>query len=583
MKLIKILIAALSICFVSAVILLLYLNTNGDSPAGKKNRRLEESLGRFDCAGYDDKVYAGSGNPQTDTSSGRVEGIENDGVLVFRGIPYAEPPIDDMRFKPSVIKKRVGGVIKAEDFGPACLQETSWKVPEAGVSEDCLSINVWTPDLEGTDRPVMVWIHGGGHIKGSSGDPRFNGEAFARRGDVVLVTFNYRLGFLGYLDFSEIFGDAYHDSVNNGLKDQMLALEWVRKNICAFSGDPNNVTVFGESAGGGSIAGLLGTDNPENLFDRAIIQSRPLLTNKNTAKIVAGIYKEQAADIGLKSVDDWLSMNKDEVLAFMKKVEDYTGPLVRDRMHGPTYGEGLVIPVLPEERLKTGHASGLDLMIGTTMNETRLWSEYDPTLCERTPFNNEMTAGNPLLGLGTAILSKIIKMDLTGTEPGRKSFTDGQAMLAITDEIFFRIPSFEMAGAHADGGGKTYMYIFEYPVNRPGTCQHNSSPHSVETPFVFHNVDASPNQHRIGPARNEDEYKTRLKFADDTQDVWISFAKSGNPNVKGSMFGVWPLFETNESQTLVISADARVVSNPFGIERMLINMAGADKKDLFKD
>jgi para-nitrobenzyl esterase len=528
-------------------------------------------------------AFADTRNLQADTSSGLVEGTGNNGVVVFKGIPYAEPPVGARRFQPSVIKEREQGVILAHDFGPACLQEDSWKVPAAGVSEDCLSINIWAPDLEGEDRPVMVWIHGGSYIYGSGADPRFNGEAFARRGDVVLVTLNYRLGILGFLDFSEIGGSAYQDSVNNGLKDQMLALEWIRDNIASFSGDPDNVTVFGESAGGGSIAALLGTDNPEKLFDRVIVQSRPILTSDKTAKIVAGIYKEQAAKIGMDKAEDWLSMSEDDVFKLKKKVEKHVGTFAKDRMHSPTYGEGLVVPVLPEERLKTGHASNLELIIGTTMNESRLWAESDPTLCERTPFNNELTKGNPLLGLGTAFLSKVIKMDLTGTEPDRKSFTNGEAMLAITDEIFFRIPSFEMADAHSDGGGKTYMYIFEYPVNRPENCQHNSSPHAVETPFVFNNINIAPNQYRIGPARDEEDIKTRQELADATQDTWISFAKSGDPNLEGSMFGVWPLYESNEKKTFIMSSDARVVLNPFGLERKLIKMAGAEKTDFFEE
>ncbi len=531
----------------------------------------------------DDHVFADSAVPRTDTSSGLVEGIAKEDVLVFRGIPYAEPPVGDRRFRPSVIKDRAEDVILAHDFGPACIQETSWKVPEAGVDEDCLSINVWTPDLEGTKRPVMVWIHGGSNIYGSGADPRFNGEAFARRGNVVLVTFNYRLGFLGYLDLSQMWGDEYRDSVNNGLKDQMLALEWVRKNIGAFSGDPENVTVFGESAGGAAVAGILGTDNPKGMFDRAIIQSRAKLTSQKSAKNVARIYNEQAVRIGMESVDDWLAMDETEVLGFMKKVAKHAGTLAWDRFHGPTYGEGLVIPIRPEERLKGGHASDLELIIGTTMDECRLWADSDPTLCERTPFHNELTEGNFMLGLGTFMLAKLVKMDLTGADSKRKSFTDGQAMLSITDEVFFRIPSFDMADAHADGGGRTYMYLFEYPVNRPDNCQHNSSPHAVEIPFVFNNIGAAPNQYRIGPARDENDAETRQELANVVQDTWISFAESGDPNVEGSALGGWPVYESDKRRTLVISANPRVVSDPFGLERKLIKMAGADKVDLLEE
>ena len=531
----------------------------------------------------DDRSSDFVASPRVDTSSGLVEGIAKEDVLAFKGIPYAEPPVGAGRFRPSVIKERQEDVILAYDFGPACIQESSWKVPKAGVAEDCLTINVWTPALDGKERPVLVWLHGGGNIGGSGAEPRFDGEAFVRRGDVVLVTFNYRLGFLGFLDLSEMRGDEYHDSANNGLKDQMLALKWVRRNIHAFSGDPGNVTAFGESAGGAALVGLLGTDHPEQLFDRAIIQSRSKLIRHSVAKDVSRIYRQLAAEISVESTEDWMAMDEETVLHLMTKMREHVASgMEMEALHGPTYGEGLVIPMLPEERLRTGHASELEIMIGTTMDESRLWADGDPTLCERDPFHNELTEGNPLLGLAALIMAKVVKLDITGVDPNRKSFTDGQAMLSITDEIFFRIPSFDFADAHVDGGGKTYMYIFEYPVNRPDNCLHNSSPHAVEIPFVFHNLDDAFNLKRIGPARDERDAKARQDLADTTQDAWLSFSRSGDPNVEGAPLGVWPLYDAVNRPTLVLSANPRVANNPFSFERTLLKMFGADELDLFE-
>jgi para-nitrobenzyl esterase len=528
-------------------------------------------------------VSAGDSGPRVDTSSGLVEGVDKDDVQVFLGIPYAEPPVGERRFLQSEIKEREEGVFLAHDFGPACIQEHGWKVPAAGVSEDCLSLNLWTPALDGKKRPVMVWIHGGGYINGSGADPRFNGAAFARRGDVVLVTINYRLGFLGFLDFAELWGDEYNDSVNNGLKDQMLALAWVRQNAAAFSGDPGNVTVFGNSAGAGSVAGLIGTDHPERLFERAISQSRPKLIRHDDAKRVARIYQEEASAMGLGGPEDWRAMDEAGIFELMEKVKKRAGStMAMESYHGPTFGDGLVLPMEPAERLKTGHASKLEIIIGTTMDEVHMYVDHDPTLCDRDPYDNELNQDNPLLGLGAVVLAKLIKMDLTGAAPQRKSFSDGQALLSIADEIFFRIPSFEMADAHAQGGGVTYTYLFEYPVNRPGNCLHESSPHALETPFVFHNLDAAPNQGRIGPARDEDDAKTRVELANTAQDAWIAFARSGDPNVPGSALGVWPVYKPDKRETLVIGPNPRVVKNPFGFERNVIKMAGADKVDLFE-
>ncbi len=258
------------------------------------------------------------------------------------------------------------------------------------------------------------------------------------------------------------------------------------------------------------------------------------------------------------------------------------GSLAWDRFHGPTYGEGLVIPIEPEQRLRQGHAKDLQIIIGTTMDETRLWADANPDLCDQKPFDNPLTKGKPWLGLGSFVLSKMIKMDLTGVDPNRKKFTDGQAMLAITDEIFFRIPTFEMADAHAEGGGTTYMYIFEYPINRPETCLHNSSPHATEIPFVFNNVTVDFNLGRIGPARDENDAMVRQDLAYTTQDAWISFARWGDPNMDGSALGVWPEYEPDKRKTLAISSNPRVVKNPFGFERKVIKAAGADKVDLFE-
>jgi para-nitrobenzyl esterase len=194
------------------------------------------------------------------TTAGRIEGRVEDGIHVFRGIPFAEPPIGPLRFKPPVARRSWTGVLDAAHFGPWAPQDLSagrewWGDGEA--SEDCLSLNVWTPALDAGRRPVMVWIHGGAFVAGSSSRPTSDGDALARRGDVVVVTVNYRLGALGFLELDEIGGEEYALSGNAGMLDQILALEWVRDNIAAFGGDPGNVTIFGESAGAISVSVLL--------------------------------------------------------------------------------------------------------------------------------------------------------------------------------------------------------------------------------------------------------------------------------------------------------------------------------------
>ena len=213
-----------------------------------------------------------------ETSYGRLAGVERDGVAVFRGIPYARPPVGRLRFRPPERAAAWPGVRDATKSGPAAAQNTAgFGLFATGIgrpSEDCLYLNVWTPRAgAAARRPVMVWIHGGAFIIGAGSQPIYDGAALARRGDVVVVTLNYRLGALGFLALRELTGGRLRAGGNEGLQDQVAALEWVRDEIAAFGGDPGNVTIFGESAGAMSCATLLGAPRARGLFHRAILQS----------------------------------------------------------------------------------------------------------------------------------------------------------------------------------------------------------------------------------------------------------------------------------------------------------------------
>src|SRR5437016_4209833 len=228
---------------------------------------------------------SGEGSPMADniveTTAGRVRGATNpDGGLVFKGVPFAAPPVGPLRFRPPQPAEPWTGVRDAVKFGAASLQPAS---PLEGMlggreapaqSEDCLFLNVWTPAVNDAGRrPVMVWIHGGSFTGGSGATPWYDGTSFATSDDVVVVTVNYRLGALGFLHLGEVLGTDFATSGNNGILDQVAALRWVHDNIAAFGGDPDNVTVFGESAGSMSVAALLGTPSAGGLFQRAIMQS----------------------------------------------------------------------------------------------------------------------------------------------------------------------------------------------------------------------------------------------------------------------------------------------------------------------
>ncbi len=209
-------------------------------------------------------------------TSGPVVGATERGVLVFRGIRFAAPPVGPLRFRPPVSPTSWTEVQPALDFAPACPQLVDIDPTENNnsvMAEDCLAVNIWTPQADAKKRPVMVWIHGGGFVGGSARNTWYDGAALARRGDIVVVTLQYRLGAWGFLELSEIGGQEYAASGNLGLLDQIAALKWVKQNIAAFGGDPNNVTVFGQSAGAGSAGMLMVMPAASGLFQKAILES----------------------------------------------------------------------------------------------------------------------------------------------------------------------------------------------------------------------------------------------------------------------------------------------------------------------
>src|SRR3954465_12200855 len=215
--------------------------------------------------------------PRVTIDTGTLEGLDTAGVMVFRGIPYAAPPVGDLRWKPTQAPARWQGVRAARDLGHNCMQHQPYSDIDpfaAGVSEDCLYLNVWTKSLDNrAPRPVMVWIHGGGFFAGFGGEERHNGARLAQKGAVV-VTLNYRLGPFGFFAHPALAAESpNHAAGNYGLLDQIAALQWVKRNIARFGGDPSRVTIFGESAGGMSVGSLIASPLAKGLFQRAILES----------------------------------------------------------------------------------------------------------------------------------------------------------------------------------------------------------------------------------------------------------------------------------------------------------------------
>ncbi|MEU8662140.1 carboxylesterase/lipase family protein [Actinoplanes philippinensis] len=388
--------------------------------------------------------------PEVRIAAGRLRGSWENGLAVFRGIRYAEPPVGPLRFAAPHAAREWTGVREALAFGPAAPQSDvlGTGLPPAR-DEDWLTVNVWSPAVEaGAALPVMVWIYGGGYALGSADRPEYHGGRLASDGRVVLVTFNYRLGVEG---FAGIEGAP----ANRGLLDQVAALEWVRDNIAAFGGDPGRVTVFGESAGGGSVAALLAMPRAAGLFRRAIAQSvpGPFLSSALAGDIGAAI----AAELGLRAtVDDLagvepalLTAAGDAVAAGIASRSGRWGTAAHGSILFAPVVDGEVLPVTPWRALADGAGRGVDLLAGHTRDEHRLFTFLGGVLGRVTP-EQAATAGQPAMllgsppGAGAAELSAQMRSAWTrfaaDGDPGWAGYDTARRLTRVFDEAAVVVP-----------------------------------------------------------------------------------------------------------------------------------------------
>src|ERR1700693_2082739 len=318
------------------------------------------------------------------TRYGRLEGEEQDGLVVFKGVPFAAAPAGSRRWLPPEKREPWTGVRDARRFGAVAPQNAvtnqalaSMKIEQAQ-SEDCLSLNVWTPGLDGARRPVMVWIHGGGFTIGAGSQEIYDGSVLARRGDVVVVTINYRLGPLGFLRLCDITNGRIPSTGNEGLLDQIAALRWVRANIAEFGGDPDNVTIFGESAGGMSVGALLAMPFARGLFHKAIAQSGSCDTVSSVTR--ANRTAERVLSKCGVSADDVEAIRALPVAQLLAGVFGPDGK-TPDRELGMAYQpvvDGTLVPRELIDMVAQGSASGVAVMVGSNLEEWKLFSAMDP-------------------------------------------------------------------------------------------------------------------------------------------------------------------------------------------------------------
>jgi carboxylesterase type B len=481
------------------------------------------------------------------TASGAVRGSVADGVNTFKGIPYAAPPFGPNRLRTPQPVEPWSGVRDALTSGampPQLPYPPPWDVliPErATVGEDCLNLNIWTPNGGAAGLPVMVWIPGGMFEAGSGAS--YDGSRFARD-SIVCVTINYRVGAEGFLYLRD--GDA-----NLGLLDQIAALEWVRENIAAFGGDPGNVTIFGQSAGAMSVGTLLSMPRAEGLFRRAIAQSggaHQVMSSATARRIGQRLAEKLGVEatreaIGAIPVERLLQAQaelKADLMAHPDP-ERWGGEVMASMLPWQPVIDGDVIPALPIDRIAAGASAGIDLMVGSNAHESNFFLVPSGAI--------EHLTAEALVG---AILAYGLPLEATlayrSAHPGAGA---GELLSAIQGDWLFRIPALRLADAHATSPSATYMYEFAWRSpqygGRLGAC------HGLEIPFVF---DTLPNG--ADPLLGANPPR---QLADIMHATWVAFATHGGCP--------WPKYELSRRATMRFDTSSEVVDDPRSTEREL--------------
>ena len=499
-----------------------------------------------------------------ETATGRVRGREDGDVLAFCGMPYAAPLTGALRFLPPEAPLPWSGVRDATHFGPAAPQlslPVFSFINAAGRSagDECLTLNVWTPACDASRRPVLVWIHGGAFLVGSGATPVYNGAGLAARGDVVVVTINYRLGALGFAQLGLARRGALRESTNLGLRDQIAALEWVRVNIARFGGDPGSVTVFGQSAGGMSVGALLGAPRARALFKRAICQSGACdhVLSREAGRAVADRF---LSALGNPPLEALAQLPLEAVLRAQREVG--TRASLRDVMTFLPAVDGDLIPEQPLAAVRRGAASKHDLMTGVTSEEWKLFGVADPGLGRFEQEDLERRLRDVLPALYTeAPGPKRAARELRDALAERGADTDARsAWGAFQSARTFVRPAARLAEAQHAAGGAVRTYVVNWRAAAAprtiGAC------HAIELPFVF-----GTGRHPLARGLTGIGFAAP-RLTRQIMNAWIQFARTGDPSHQG--LPSWPTFEPARRATMVLGKRCELVEGPLDPDRQLL-------------
>jgi len=491
-------------------------------------------------------------NPVVEIESGRIEGEQRGAHERFLGIPYAAPPVGARRWRAPEPAAKWSGTRACVAFSGSAPQTPS-ALPGMAVGaqdEDCLYLNVYTPRADRGKRPVFFWIHGGGFTTGSGSQALYDGGALAERGDVVVVTINYRLGALGYLTLPGA-------TPNLGQLDQIAALRWARANVAAFGGDPDQLTIAGESAGGMAVATLLGMPAARGLFRGAIPQSgaaHNVHSHESAARVAATFLDalgQPAADAAAL-----------RELPVAKLLEAQGRVLAERRALGLLAFAPVVdpasLPVRPLEAVRNGSAAGVALLVGSNRDEVKL---FRLGVAESAGLGEDALRKRVRTGLAASRVDESHAEKLIdaykSARSGRAATEPGELLDAIDSDRTFRIPAIRLAEAQTRHDPRTFMYLFTWPSPaRRGTL---GSCHALELPFMFGTLGAPTMDRFAGKGPEADELSARM------MDAWLAFTRTGRPG--HAELPDWSVYREHQRATLVFDRRCELVDGPLDAER----------------
>lgn len=506
------------------------------------------ALGTASAAKFD-TIEAGPGIAVVETKSGSVQGYVHSGVYTYHGIPYAQAE----RFEEPKEVPHWNGIKGALVWGDMAPQDTSregdmfpshwnwpyWEPHNVPMSENCLNLNVWTNGInDGKKSPVMVWFHGGGYVAGGSiSDMVYDGTNLARTGDVVVVSVNHRLGVLGFLDLSA-YGEEYKHSGNLGIADLVASLKWVRDNIEKFGGDPNNVTVFGQSGGGGKILALMATPSAKGLFHKAIVQSAALIDEVPESKKVAELTMK---NLGVSTVDELKKVPFAELSAAGAKALAEAGqamwvPMVDgDFIKEPPVGEKF-----------TEISKDVPLLIGSALNEWVTLTQFPNMMTLESDNKNTWSEEETQQKLKEKYGDKADEI----VAAFKKAYPNKKEADALFVDTWLRGLMLQTMQTKSDQkAAPVYSYVFTWET--PVMGGYGMSYHCSELPFVFNNIDIALTA--TGGSKEARNLATKISSA------WVNFAKTGNPNAKG--LPKWPTYDRENGATMIFDNKSAIGYN----------------------